>query len=626
LSTVFCFFVVFVTTQCESHGDAKTPGWCGTVAPGSSEKRQINSCGIGNQCEDPLTRAAYFVQPGSALMTVRLRFLFFGITGPNPQTIADVADLMDTTTKAYEPAQINFEYTIDYNPTKEFNGISANNAILVSRMKATYAVSPGSQLNIFVPENLLDNLLGWAIFPNDPDALNSQGGIVMTRSEVASGKFTLPHEMGHSFGLYHTFAGSEVTDGQTTCNPCAEMVGTAAGDTTGDGITDTPPTCENYLCSDPTVLDCQGKRYVNTDFRNYMGYGPNSCLESGRFSQQQIGRMRCFIERVLTGYLSTTRVCSVPADCDDGLACTFETCVNGGCVTRVNRCENTTVQPCEVATCDPADGICKVNPRNCTSPPSLPCANASCNTATDRCLTDFSQCSTGSFTNDCCTAVPTPFCNDTAIMNCVCTQILSCCTQAWSPLCTSTVALCSDTRDCLAETLADPVNTDCETAQDMVDEFAIFKSALDDDDVFDCLGATVRTHGAWWRASGKDYTYVSMDTCQYETAVDTTIYIFDGCISSGGQCIAKQLSSSSCTARADIVLAPDEEFWFFIGSQAYGTIKVDFNVTENAQSSPPPPIPIAAVVALVVLSVLSIIVIAVIVYVLTKANSYQDLP
>lgn len=216
----------------------------------------------------------------------------------------------------------------------------------------------------------------------------------MTYTEVASGKWTLPHEMGHAFGLLHThecmcsssFASpvnlsmlyeficnsclaSPASGGVAVqpCDVCCEFAGNPS-EIKGDLISDTPPTLENYKCADPTGPDCKGNAYAPTDYRNIMGYAPNSCLNAGgHFSQQQIGRMRCFLERNLNGWLSSSRKCTVVADCEDNNACTFETCVSGACVTRLKQCGNSTT-PCEDLKCDPVDGGCKPVPRACPTP------------------------------------------------------------------------------------------------------------------------------------------------------------------------------------------------------------------------------------------------------------------
>ena len=57
--------------------------------------------------------------------------------------------------------------------------------------------------------------------------------------------FRLSHELGHGFGLKHTFNGiSEVT----ACSDCYELT---ASDVTGDLCADTPPVVKNWDCVSP---------------------------------------------------------------------------------------------------------------------------------------------------------------------------------------------------------------------------------------------------------------------------------------------------------------------------------------------------------------------------------------
>ncbi len=104
------------------------------------------------------------------------------------------------------------------------------------------------------------------------------GGIVIKKVCVFPESKTIPHEMGHYFGLLHTFEGSgnELVNG----NNC---------DTAGDIICDTP--ADPYEVGDPIVnyvdvsqgcrfisnkVDANGEFYV-PDVGNIMSYYPNEC-------------------------------------------------------------------------------------------------------------------------------------------------------------------------------------------------------------------------------------------------------------------------------------------------------------------------------------------------------------
>lgn len=83
------------------------------------------------------------------------------------------------------------------------------------------------------------------------------GGIVMLK---ASGVFTYTHEMGHYFGLEHTFAGAGT--------PTAELVDGSNCLTAGDGICDTP--------ADPFIEDTGLSIYQDTVTCEYTYMGTDS--------------------------------------------------------------------------------------------------------------------------------------------------------------------------------------------------------------------------------------------------------------------------------------------------------------------------------------------------------------
>lgn len=112
---------------------------------------------------------------------------------------------------------------------------------------------------------------------------------------------TLTHEMGHYFGLFHTFSGC----GASTLPGCQ---------TSGDLICDTPPEAiEVYGCADfPT---CGVSRSID----NYMSYSDDLCMR--RFTPEQVRRMRCTILNYRTQLYSI-------ADPNAGACCRL----NGNCI------------------------------------------------------------------------------------------------------------------------------------------------------------------------------------------------------------------------------------------------------------------------------------------------------
>jgi hypothetical protein len=108
---------------------------------------------------------------------------------------------------------------------------------------------------------------------------------------------TLPHEMGHCLGLFHTFHGTvrEVGSLYTTDDSqCAELVNGGNSATCGDYISDTPadPNKWSNCTYNGSIQDANGDSY-KPDPRNIMSYSGNSCRNL--FTAIQSERMRNFI-------------------------------------------------------------------------------------------------------------------------------------------------------------------------------------------------------------------------------------------------------------------------------------------------------------------------------------------
>ena len=99
---------------------------------------------------------------------------------------------------------------------------------------------------------------------------------------------TMTHEIGHAFGLYHTFNGG--CQSTSTC-------------TNGDFIADTPSTNTNFGCSSNS--DCP-----DAIVENYMDYTSQDCKTS--FTQNQIETMRDQIWNQLSGLVIDNVNCQSP--------------------------------------------------------------------------------------------------------------------------------------------------------------------------------------------------------------------------------------------------------------------------------------------------------------------------
>ena len=192
-----------------------------------------------------------------------------------------------------------------------------------SGYKAALAVDPSRYLNIYT--NSASGYLGYAYFPHDGMAGSNFDGITMSwdviggRNEGAApynqGR-TLAHEVGHYFGLEHTFAGS-------TCSNTY---------TTGDLIVDTlPHTTETYDCV-PTT-ECGG---LATPIHNIMNYTDDLCLTE--FTAEQANRASCVLQNYRESlYEAVVTLFSTETTLSDGFySCTVTVTNEAGSSTASN--------------------------------------------------------------------------------------------------------------------------------------------------------------------------------------------------------------------------------------------------------------------------------------------------
>jgi hypothetical protein len=107
---------------------------------------------------------------------------------------------------------------------------------------------------------------GYAYYPT---ASPQDDGTVILATQMGSGQKTLPHEMGHAFGLLHPFEGSADRNMCPPVDNCA---------ISGDGVCDTDPITYNKLdgvydftCRSG-INSCTGTAYTINTESNYMNY------------------------------------------------------------------------------------------------------------------------------------------------------------------------------------------------------------------------------------------------------------------------------------------------------------------------------------------------------------------
>ncbi len=262
--------------------------------------RDPEACFQYSLCDYPEERDDWVPAVDKPITYIRLYFhLFANDDGSSPAATADdVAEQVNALNTDYLPYRIQFEYLVDSANSTQFRWITSTSEF--DQMKNAYAISPDEYLNIFVVDvNINGSVYSFATFPWDGDVTSNTGGIVMNDSQFwPQDAGTLPHEMGHALGLWHTHHGvSEVSQ----CGACYESVGASDRDYTGDFCSDTDPTPTNYACNGPGGTDpCSGSDWGPTDPQNYMGYAPSFCYTE--FSTQQSGRMHCWINEELLGW------------------------------------------------------------------------------------------------------------------------------------------------------------------------------------------------------------------------------------------------------------------------------------------------------------------------------------
>ncbi|MBB1283961.1 T9SS type A sorting domain-containing protein [Flavisolibacter sp. BT320] len=124
-------------------------------------------------------------------------------------------------------------------------------------------------------------LAGLAYYPG---ATAPYDGTTILATQMASGMKTLPHEIGHAFGLYHTFEGSADHNSCPVNTDCS---------VDGDKVCDTDPIAVNQFggVTDFTcrtgINPCTGNNYSSNTEHNYMSY--TNCYKL--FTPGQKGRM-----------------------------------------------------------------------------------------------------------------------------------------------------------------------------------------------------------------------------------------------------------------------------------------------------------------------------------------------
>ncbi|HMJ90378.1 MAG TPA: M43 family zinc metalloprotease, partial [Candidatus Acidoferrum sp.] len=306
--------------------------FCGTThywertPEGAAYKTRMDltgTCPTNGPCDFSPNRDVKIPSSATPFKIVKLRFqIFANNDGSNVAgTSTEVSNQVALLNADYASSRIYFVYTARTNNSSLYRNCASNSE---PAMMVAFAESPLQQINVFVTAYTGFNNCGIATFPWQNSSLTSTGGLMLQDFSIAPARFgaagsfieCFSHEVGHMFGLWHTFRG--VTE-VAACQNCREIVGrnTTDGDLAGDLCADTPPdpgfTSINAPCSFPNTNDSCNAQAFSTNvvlLGNFMSYYLG-CYNS--FTPQQRGRMHCWAENKLNSWLITDSILPVVA-------------------------------------------------------------------------------------------------------------------------------------------------------------------------------------------------------------------------------------------------------------------------------------------------------------------------
>jgi len=284
----------------------------------SSEK--LRACPTRGICDNPADRDAAIPDAETPIKYITVKFQSVSNDdGSDPLfSRAEAESAIDWLNHCYEPWRIQFVYDHRRIYSTFFHDVESWYA--VDEIGARFSVDTLHNLNILTTNYWCEwqgqtTLCGGARGPwQDPSGVPLWSTIMTTNHWRADG--LICHEIGHNFGLIHTFGEFDVTP----CGRCDEVVGAGDGDFTGDFCSDTPPTPVdpwNTRCAPAPGTDrCSGLPWGETDYRNWMAYTPYAPCKD-HFTPQQAGRMHCWLEDVNSEWISYAKI---EADVDTGAA------------------------------------------------------------------------------------------------------------------------------------------------------------------------------------------------------------------------------------------------------------------------------------------------------------------
>jgi len=279
-----------------------------------------------NQCDNPAFRDAADLTP----IVIRVAYT----VGNNAISNAQVDKMHAFLNTVYGSVGISFQNVKTQFVTHKFGTSNCIPAYMqdnydwwyaIDSFKTKFAINPATTLNIFVTCQVAGTqgtLMGIATFPWDSNARQNTGGLWMNNVAMLESEQTLEHEVGHCFGLWHTFHGVNEVSACSVCYEVPHPVQLLASDKSngiGDLCGDTLATPMDYYCTQPAGTSvCTSEKWskYNVDFDNVMGYAMLNPTTRQRQSCRteltdlQMKRMHCYLRSsLLNPWICPNGVC-----------------------------------------------------------------------------------------------------------------------------------------------------------------------------------------------------------------------------------------------------------------------------------------------------------------------------